>query len=153
MLRISTSRAGAFVRMKEKGGEGMRAAAAERKRDMMLARRQRSMVARGSMDIMVGINIGCRRHLRRRWWYRENGDAGEREGGWDDGLQKLEGHWTFSLGLWLYRGSFEVFENYLFKVPFISFIFVLFTQDSDYLKMEKFAWWKKKYLPNNELTD
>jgi len=66
MLRISTSRAGASVRMKEKGGGGMRAAAAERKRDMMLARRQRSMVARGSMDIMVGINIGCRRHLRRR---------------------------------------------------------------------------------------
>lgn len=32
MLRISTSRAGASARAKEKGGRGMRAAAAERER-------------------------------------------------------------------------------------------------------------------------
>lgn len=64
MLRISTSRAGPPPERREKGGRGMRAAAAA-ERDVMLARRQRSMVARGSMGTMVGINTGCRRHLRR----------------------------------------------------------------------------------------
>jgi len=82
-------------------------------RDVMLVRKQRSMVARGSMGIMVGINTGCRRHLRRRWW--GNGDAEERERGWDNGLRKLEGHWTFSLDLRLHR----TFEFYLLWVPFL----------------------------------
>lgn len=51
-------------------------------RDVMLARRQRSMVARGSMGIIVGINTGCRRHLRGRWWggwYRRERKCCEKE--------------------------------------------------------------------------
>lgn len=47
---------------------------------MMLARRQRSMVARGSVGIMVGINIGCRRHLRDDDGVRGTKMLGERGG-------------------------------------------------------------------------
>lgn len=57
-----------WVRPSEKGEGRERDESGCWERDVMLARRQRSMVARGSLATMVGINIGCRRHLRRPWW-------------------------------------------------------------------------------------
>lgn len=89
----------------------------------MLARRQRSMVARGNMGTIVGINIGCRRHLRRRWC-RGNGDAGRKgrrvRTQWASKARRALNLFSrFAVGSDASRCS----EIYLLRVPFVSSTF------------------------------
>ena len=76
MLKISDSGEGSWREREETGGGGngrmRRGRGEEREREKergrgerLLVRRQWSMVARGYPAAMVGINTGCRRHLRR----------------------------------------------------------------------------------------
>lgn len=52
-------------REEEEGGEKEKGERGRKRRRELLVRRQWSMVARGCPLVMVGINTGCRRHLRR----------------------------------------------------------------------------------------
>ena len=74
-------------------------------------------MARGSMGSMVGINTGCRRHLRRRWCRGKNGDAGEREEkrmGETVGSKSPKGIEPFLFRFTIPLDPSKVFENFTF---------------------------------------